>query len=117
MKFALHEMPDSGPGHAGRVELAGDLHAADCNCLRSFWDCHVASDATAVEIDMAEVDSLDGPTVAVLTDIVRGHLDAGAEVTVVEAPQMLAHTFYKIGLLDHAALTLIDPRSDEQHYT
>jgi anti-anti-sigma factor len=99
------------------VELAGDLVSADCNCLRSFWECHVGDDLPAIEIDMTAVDSMDSESVAVLTELVRDHVATGAEVTLHQAPQMLAHTLYKIGLLDHAGLTLVDPRSDEQHAT
>jgi len=106
MKFR-HEIR----GGVTRIELSGDL--AGCDCLRAFWDCHVDADAAAVEIEMSGVDEMDGPSVAVLSTAVRSHLATGAEVTITHAPQMLAHTLYKIGLLDHAGLTLIDPRNDE----
>ncbi|MCB9850332.1 MAG: hypothetical protein H6817_06465 [Phycisphaerales bacterium] len=112
MKFALH-----GTDEQPRVELAGDLVASDCNCIQSFWDCHVPDGVAAIDVDMAAVDSLDGESVAVLTNIIRRHVAEGTEVTLYEAPQMLAHTLYKIGMLDHPALTLIDPRHDEQHHT
>jgi len=112
MKFR-HRPTDAGM----HVELAGDLASADCNCLQAFWDCHIGNDAAAVDIDMAALDEIDAESIAVLTTLVRTHLQTGAEVTIHRPPQMLAHTLYKIGLLDHAGLTLIDPRSDEQQAT
>jgi len=104
-------------GNTVWVELLGDLESSDCNCLQAFWDCHVGDDLLAVDIDMTGVEDIDSQSVAVLTNLIRAHVTAGTEVTIHRAPQMLAHTLYKIGLLDHSALTLIDPRSDEQHAT
>ncbi|HRX87121.1 MAG TPA: STAS domain-containing protein, partial [Phycisphaerae bacterium] len=104
-------------GTACRVELLGDLDAGECNCLEAFWDCHVGDDLTSLDIDMSLVDDIDAESVAVLTTRIRQHLADGTEVTLHRPPQMLAHTLYKVGLLDHAGLTLIDPRSDEQHAT
>lgn len=101
-------------GSSAHVELAGDLDARECNCLQAFWDCHLPDDLATLDLDMAAVDSLDAESVAVLTTLVRNHLATGAEVTLHHPPQMLAHTLYKIGLLDHAGLTLIEPRTDEQ---
>lgn len=106
-----HEEYDGGV----RVWVSGDLDSSQCNCLRAFWDCHIDEAAARVDIDLTELDSLDGESVAVMVDIVRGHLSRGADVSVHLAPQMLAHTFYKIGLLTDSRFQLIDPREEEPY--
>ncbi len=103
-------------GGAARVEIRGELEAGRCDCLRAYWSKHLAGELATVDVRLAEVDGVDGESVATLVDLIRGHLGAAAEVTLHDPPQMLAHTLYKIGLLDHAALTLVNPRSDEQGY-
>lgn len=106
-----HEERDDGV----RVWVSGDLDSSQCNCLRAFWDCHIDEAATRVDIELADLDSLDGESVAVMVDIVRDHLTRGASVIVHHAPQMLAHTFYKIGLLAESRFQLIDPRVEEPY--
>jgi anti-anti-sigma factor len=103
-------------GNTTRVGLAGELDGASCNCLQAFWTCHLDERAPRVEIDMTEVDGIDGESIAVLVGIIRGHVEAGSEVVVRAAPQMLAHTLYKAGLLKQPGLRLESPRADEQPY-
>jgi ABC-type transporter Mla MlaB component len=104
-------------GHTVKVVMSGDLDSRECACLQAFWDCHIGENHAAVDIDLAAVDTIDAESIAVLTTLIRSQLALGTEVTLHRAPQMLAHTLYKIGLLDHSGLTLIEPRSDEQHAT
>jgi anti-anti-sigma regulatory factor len=104
-------------GDRVHVWLEGDLDGSNCNCLRAFWDCHIPEDASQVDVDMLEVDAIDGESIAHLVGIVRTHLASGAAIALRHAPQMLAHTLYKTGMLGNARLELIEPRSDEQHHT
>jgi len=106
-----HEESDDGV----RVWVSGDLDSTQCNCLRAFWDCHIDESAARVDIELTELDGIDGESVAVMVDIVRGHLTRGANVSVRRAPQMLAHTFYKIGLLSDPRFQLIEPRVEEPY--
>ena len=98
-----------------RVWLSGDLDAGQCGCLRAYWDRHIDTGAGCLDIDLTDLDDLDGQSVAVMVDIVRHALDGGVRVAVHRAPQMLAHTFYKIGLLSQPQFELIDPRQDEPY--
>lgn len=106
-----HEEHDGGV----RVRVSGDLDSNQCDCLRAFWDCRIDESAARVDVDLTDLDAIDGESVAVMVDIVRGHLTRGATVSIRRAPQMLAHTFYKIGLLSEPHFQLIEPRQDEPY--
>lgn len=102
-------------GSSGWVQVTGDLDSAECNCLQAFWDCHVPDDLAKLELDLAELDSMDGESVAVMVNLIRQAVDGGAAVRVVRAPQMLAHTLYKIGMLIPTGVELVEPRVEEPY--
>lgn len=69
-----------------------------------------------MRIDLDELDADDGAGVAVLTTLLRELLDRGGEITLVRAPQMLAHTLYKTGMLRrYARLHLEDVQQEEPY--
>lgn len=102
-------------GGAVRIWVSGDLDSGQCDCLQAFWNCHIDETAAQVDIELADLDCLDGQSISALVEIVRQHLSAGAAVTVHHAPQMLAHTFYKIGLISNPRFELIAPRQEEPY--
>lgn len=71
-----------------------------------------------VDLDFALLDVDDGVAMAELVAWLRAlqaaALGAGAQgLRLREAPQMVAHTLYKVGALRDGRLILEDPRSDE----
>lgn len=71
-----------------------------------------------VTVEMSLLDVEDGVSMAELTSALRRLRDAvraagGGGLRLVEAPQHLAHTLYKVGDLRDGSLLLVDPRSDE----
>lgn len=67
---------------------------------------------TIERLDLGDLDLDDGPALAALVTLVRRLSDNGL-VTVFEAPQMLAHTLYKVGMLRGGRLVLLAPRMDQ----
>ncbi len=95
------------------VTLEGDLSSESCTCLRNFWELRVAHHQT-IDVELEDSDTGDGRGIAELAGLVQRARHAGKHVTLRNAPQMLAHTLYKVGALrgEHG-VTLIDPREEE----
>ena len=97
-------------GEVVRVRIEGELDATSCTCLENFWTLQVERHAV-IDVDLAEADAGDGRGVAVLAALVRDSVRDGRRVVLRHAPQMLAHTLYKVGL----AGVLVDPREEEPY--
>ena len=96
------------------VRIRGDIDSSQCDCLTHFWDRHVDAGVMELAADLCELDSIDGLGIAALSGLLRRTVSGGADVTVRGAPQTLAHTLYKIGLLrPPRGVRLIDPRDEE----
>ena len=70
-------------------------------------------DADHVEIKF-ESGEIASDVIAALVDAVDRWLEAGRKVRLIEAPQMLAHTLYKVGRLNNASLS-VSVRLDEPY--
>ena len=64
------------------------------------------------QLDLADLDVDDGVAVTFVVDAIRA-LRARGPVTVRAAPQMVAHTLYKVGDLRSGGIVLVAPREDE----
>jgi ABC-type transporter Mla MlaB component len=64
-------------------------------------------------VEMGELDLDDGVSVAELVNAIRTLIGRGRHLVLIEAPQMLAHTLYKVSMLDTQPITLVRPREDE----
>lgn len=65
--------------------------------------------------DLAELD-LDGAAAVIeAVDAVRALVGASGRLTLFNSPQVLAHTLYRVGLLEGAALELVDTRQEEPY--
>ena len=70
--------------------------------------------ADLTSLDLEELELLDGAAVARMVDLVRLLLSAYRRVRVLNSPQSLAHTLYRVGMLEgEARLELVDPRQEE----
>lgn len=100
-------------GDTVHVTLSGDLASDSCTCLRNFWELRVAMH-DVIDVDLDDVDTGDGRGVAELAGLVQRARHAGRRVTLRNAPQMVAHTLYKVGALAGPhAVVLVDPREEE----
>ena len=66
-----------------------------------------------LRLDLTHLELPDGVSVAAGITTLRGLLHHHGGLTLIGAPQMLAHTLYKIGSLGLAGLRLEDVRADE----
>lgn len=91
--------------------LSGQLDAGNPGALARLLE----GQARAVSVDLAELE-LDGPA-AVLeaVEVVRTLLAGSGTLTLLHSPQLLAHTLYRVGLLEGAALELVDTRQEEPY--
>lgn len=69
--------------------------------------------AGPLRLDLHHLELPDGVSVAAGITALRALLHEHGALTLVGAPQMLAHTLYKIGSLNTAGLRLEDVREDE----
>ena len=65
---------------------------------------------------MGDVDSIDSPGVAQMVKLLRRNIDAGARVVLDTPPQTLAHTLYKIGLLEPGQGVAVENARTEEPY-
>lgn len=64
-----------------------------------------------IELDLSDLELDDGSAVAEAVNAIR-ELLADSPVVLRQAPQMLAHTLYKAGLLRDGQLSLVEPRTE-----
>ena len=70
--------------------------------------------ADLTSLDLEELELIDGSAVARMVDLIRLLLSGSKRVEVLKSPQSLAHTFYRVGMLQgDARLELIEPREEE----
>lgn len=72
-----------------------------------------AAAAGPLRLDLTHLELPDGVSVAAGITALRALLAHRGALTLIGAPQMLAHTLYKIGGLDDTRLRLEDVRADE----
>ena len=80
------------------------------DCAARFRDALVAAGQPTPTLDLLDLDLEDGVAVAESVNAVRLLLAHHGGLTLRFAPQMLAHTLYKIGMLRSGQLVLESPR-------
>lgn len=99
------------PGQSGAVwRLEGRVRADDGDMLAQVLE---AWEGTPAALDLEELELEDGVSVARAASVVDALVGRLGSLTLLHAPQMLAHTLYKVGRLRGGALTLTAPRTDE----
>ena len=100
--------------HDAQIEVGGNIDATSASFFRSALrhDVRVLADGDErIELDLCDLELDDSSAVVETVNAIRDLLET-APVVVHNAPQMLAHTLYKVGLLT-GGVTLVSPRADE----
>ena len=106
-----YELAKSASGE--RFTLSGDLDAGGAARVLEAMEGEVLS-ADLTSLDLEELELIDGAAVARMVDFIRLLLSASKRVQVFKSPQSLAHTIYRVGMLEgDARLELVDPRQEE----
>ena len=93
--------------------LTGDLDAQGAACVLEAMEGEVLS-ADFTSLDLEELELLDGAAVARMVGLVRLLLSGSRRVQVLKSPQSLAHTLYRVGMLEgDSRLELVEPRQEE----
>ena len=93
--------------------LTGDLDAEGAARVLEALEGQVLS-ADLTSLNLEELELIDGAAVARMVDLIRLLLRGSASVRVLKSPQSLAHTLYRVGMLEgDARLELIEPRQEE----
>ena len=93
--------------------FTGDLDAEGAACVLKAMESEVL-EADLTVLDLEDLELLDGAAVAHMVALVRLLLIACKRVQVLKSPQSLAHTLYRVGMLEgDARLELIEPREEE----
>jgi hypothetical protein len=85
--------------------VEGEIYDPDAAAFRDALAC-----TRAPRLDLLDLDLEDGVSVAETVNALRILLAHHGTMTLLHAPQMLAHTLYKIGMLQDGRLVLIRPR-------
>ncbi len=106
-----YELRESASGEC--FILTGDLDAEGAARVLETMESEVLS-ADLTSLDLEELDLVDGTAVARMVDLIRLLLSVSSRVEVLKSPQSLAHTLYRVGMLEgDARLELIEPRQEE----
>ena len=106
-----YELRESASGEY--FTLTGDLDAQGAARVLEAMEGQVLN-ADFTSLDLEELELIDGAAVARMVDFIRLLLNASRRVRVFKSPQSLAHTLYRVGMLEgDARLELIDPRQEE----
>lgn len=101
------------------VSVEGTVDEARCHCLENFWLTCLPPDLNGrslLVLELHDVPEVDAIGIATVQSLCRSHLEAGQRIELHQAPQLLAHTFYKVNLgAPESGLTLVDPREDEPY--
>lgn len=90
--------------------LGGSVTAATA---ASWRDAALAAATVPIDtLDLADLELEDGVAVVEAVNLVTALRDRAGALRLLEPPQMLAHTLYKVGALT-AGITLVDPRSED----
>ena len=106
-----YELRESASGEY--FTLTGDLDAQGAaRVLEAMEGQAIEADLTS--LDLEELELIDGAAVARMVDLVRHLLSGSNRVEVLKSPQSLAHTLYRVGMLEgEARLELVEPRQEE----
>jgi hypothetical protein len=94
----------------GRHRVEGDLDLAGARMLERAV-LALPRGRGALTFELADLELVDGPACAAAVDAFRGLADQGVRVTLVQAPQALAHVLYRVAALPR--IVLVDPRDEE----
>ena len=108
-----YELRKSVSGDGAHFTLSGDLDAEGAaRVLEAMEGESLRAEITS--LDLEELELLDGAAVARMVDFIRLLLSVSRRVEVLKSPQSLAHTLYRVGMLEgDARLELVDPRQEE----
>lgn len=99
--------------HRDTLHISGDLSGPDAAALATRLRDLPLPDGPSLSLDLGDLELEDGVSVAESVNALRHLLRRGRHLTLIEAPQMLAHTLYKVSMLDTQPITLVSPREDE----
>ena len=106
-----YELGKSAPGDC--FTLTGDLDAEGAARVLEAVEGQ-ALNADLTSLDLEELELIDGAAVARMVDLIRLLLSGSERVQVLKSPQSLAHTLYRVGMLEgDARLELVEPRQEE----
>ena len=108
-----YELAKSASGDGAHFTLSGDLDAEGAaRVLEAMEGESLRAEITS--LDLEELELIDGAAVARMVDLTRLLLSVSKRVEVIRSPQSLAHTLYRVGMLEgDARLELVDPRQEE----
>jgi anti-anti-sigma regulatory factor len=93
------------------LTVSGILDESNAASLAVLFGSHAGVDV----LELAELD-LDGSAATLAAvDAVRRLLEASGRLTLYNSPQILAHTLYRVGLLETGTLELRDTRQEEPY--
>ena len=90
------------------ITVDGDLEGSRLDALVASLN---AAEAPVV-IEMADADITNAAACATLAKVIRETAARVGDVVLVECPQALAHTLYRVGALGSGAIRLIDPKEE-----
>lgn len=107
----------AGPAQVWRVHGAlvvdGPVDGAEAPALGEAMLREAASISGPLQLDLRELEPLDGVAVAELVTALRALLARHGRLELIAAPQMLAHTLYRVGLLEDGRLVVREVVSEE----
>ena len=90
-----------------RLFVEGGVHDPEA---AGFRDALTRAGQQHHRLDLLDLDLEDGVAVVETVNAVRALLAAHGQLILHHAPQMLAHTLYKVGMLEDGRLVLVEPR-------
>ena len=97
----------------GLLTVDGDCATEDAASLLAAALRDAPVPPCPITVDLFGLDLDTGLATAAWHQTVRGLRDHFGRITLLDAPQMLAHSLYKVGDLADGRIELISPRSDE----
>jgi len=98
---------------SGAVIVDGTHDSIDVNTL---YNAIVEASTTAtvpLRLELYGLDLDSGQAVVTWHEVVRRLRDRTGHLVLVDAPQMLAHSLYKVGDLTDGRIELVEPRMDD----
>ena len=92
--------------------LRGDVDSGGAARIMEAFQAESGQSGSA-ELRMEEAELTGGVSVTRMVDAVRFLLKSYEQVRLIRSPQMLAHSLYRVGMLQGGGLELVEPREEE----
>lgn len=99
----------------GTLSLCGELDSADVPHLEKDLARIIPISEGGLQLDLLQLELMDSGAVLEMHELLRRLAHPFRPLAILHAPQILAHSLYRVGDLERPDLYLVEPREEEPY--